>query len=76
MKNSNESGKIIRSTTMAIIVSFLRSIAKKKSKETPEIILERKFSSGEIDSHEYNRRKRQLQKDEDLKTKKFFLSTM
>jgi len=55
-------------------ISFLLLMIKKNVKETPFEILHRKFSMGEIDTYEYEQQKRQLQKDEDLKTKMFFLS--
>jgi len=61
---------------VAFIYFFLRSIAKKNVKESPEHLLEQKFSKGEINAYEYNQRKRQLQREEDLKIKIFFLASM
>ncbi len=61
---------------IACMVFIMRSIMKKNVKGTPQNILEQKLSKGEIDTYEYNQRKRQLQRDEDLKIKMFFLSRM
>jgi putative membrane protein len=56
--------------------SFFVPVSRKHAKSSPLDILQRRFSNGEINIHEYEQRKRFLEKDEDLKTKIFFLSRM
>lgn len=45
-----------------------------RAKESPNSILQKKFSSGVIDKYEFEKQNRLLQKDEDLKMKRFFLT--
>ncbi len=53
---------------------FFVPVSKKNANNSPLDILQRRFSNGEINIHEYEQRKRFLEKDQDLKTKMFFLS--
>jgi uncharacterized membrane protein len=56
------------------VISAARIFLRNKIKESPLETLNRKFSNGEIESYEFEQRKRQLQKEEDLKLRSFFLS--
>jgi len=56
------------------VISALRMLLKKTNKESPIDALQKKFTKGEIANYEFEQRKRQLQKDEDLKLRSFFLS--
>lgn len=61
---------------VGIILSINLFFSKKNTRENPITTLQKKFSNGEIDAYEYEQHKRQLQKEEDLKMKSFFLSSL
>jgi len=59
------------------LISFLTVrlyFSKRNTKENPLSILQRKLSEGKIDTYEYRKQIRQIQKEEDLKMRSFFLS--
>jgi putative membrane protein len=55
---------------------FFVSVSKKYAKKTPLDILRRRFSFGEISVNEYEQRKRFLEKEQDLQTRMFFVSSL
>jgi hypothetical protein len=57
-----------------LILVVFKFILKKNVKESPLSGLQRQLSSREIDHIEFERQRRQLQMDEDLRMKSFFLS--
>lgn len=63
-------------TALVLFFSFFVPVSKKHAKQTPLDILQRRFSNGEISVHEYEQRKRFLEKDHDLKIKLFFRSSL
>ena len=61
---------------LATFFYFFVPVSKKNTKYAPLDILQRRFSKGEISVHEYEQRKRFLEKDQDFETRLFFLSSL
>jgi|GEM_PF-668774 len=49
-------------------------ILKKNARKTPIDVLQQRFSKGEISAMEYEKRKRVLEKDSDLKIREYLVS--
>ena len=56
------------------LFTLIRIRLSSNHKESPILKLQREFSMGKLDAYEFEQRKRQIQKEEDLKTRSFFLS--
>lgn len=65
---------VIWSVFLLAFFYFFVPISRKNAKNNPFDILQRRLSNGEISIHEYEQRKRFLEKDQDLKLKIFFMS--
>ena len=66
---------LVWAITLICFFSFFVPVPRKTAKKhIPLDILQHKLSSGEINIYEYEQKKRFLEKDEDLKTRLFFLS--
>lgn len=65
--------EVILPISLLLLVVF-KFIFKKNVKEPPLSGLQQQLSSGKINPIEFERQKRQLQMDEDLRMKSFFLS--
>lgn len=63
-------------TALILFFSFFVPVHKKHAKQSPLDILQRRFSNGEISVHEYEQRRRFLEKDHDLRIKLFFRSSL
>lgn len=57
-----------------LILVIIKFAFRKNVKESPLSCLQKQLSSGKIDLAEFERQKRQLLLDEDLKMRSFFLS--
>jgi len=53
---------------------FFKPVLKKDVKNSPLDILQRRFSTGEINVQDYEQRRRFIEKDCDLRTRMFFMS--
>jgi uncharacterized membrane protein len=60
---------------LIIVFSFFGAIARKILRNSPLDILHQKFSKGKISEQEYEKEKRFLEKEQDLKMRMFFYSS-